>query len=170
MEGDARHDIFAVFALGVHEGDRIDDLHGVQIAEVSGHRSGPDIDGDAIGGFGFTRSHSNDLFPLPDAYGYLPVAISKRSRQLAEGKNINCEIFEAVLFVQFSADTLEISRRFLEARWLHFHIIDSYGGIMFYINISRSLTDDLLPCSRFLVHEDEQFSFDLRNTSQPVSG
>ena len=76
MKSDAGHNVFTVFALGVHEGDRINDLHGAEIGKVPGHCCSPDIYGNSIVIFQFTGPHTDDLFVHPHADRHLPVPVA----------------------------------------------------------------------------------------------
>ena len=76
MKGDTGHHVFAIFALGIHEGDRIHHLHGGEIAEVSGHCSRSHIDGETIRMFGLTWPHADDLLVIPDTDGHLPLPVT----------------------------------------------------------------------------------------------
>ncbi len=77
VKGDASHHVFAILALGVHEGDRIDDLHGGEIAEIPGHRGGPHIDGYSVRMFNLAGPDPDDLLVIPDTDGHLPVPVAQ---------------------------------------------------------------------------------------------
>ena len=89
MEGDAGHHIFAILALGVHEGDRIYHLHGAEIAKIPGYCGGPHIDGDSVSMFNLARPDPDDLLVVPDTDAHFPVPIAQGRGKLTQSENID---------------------------------------------------------------------------------
>ena len=111
---DATHHILTIFALRVHHGNRVHDLHGGQIAKICRHGRGSDIYGQTVAFFSFSRLHAND-FPIhPNTYRNLPALLPQYCRQFSERLNIDPQVFETVSVFQFGADPFKITGGFLK--------------------------------------------------------
>ena len=84
MVGDAAHHIFTVLALRVHHRDRFNDLHSCEIAKISRHGGGSDINRETVTGFELARPYADDFLIHPDTDGDLPFALSQGRRYLPQ--------------------------------------------------------------------------------------
>ena len=169
VKGDAGHDVFAVFALGVHHGGGVNDLSGDQVAKVGGAGGGAHVDGDAVGIFHLARTEAEDFPVHPDAHGHGPVAVPQGPGQFTQGVDVHGQVLQAEFSFQGAADALEIAQGFMERGGIHFHVVNPYRRIPKDADVPGGLADHLFAGTGLFRHEHQQIAFDLGHASQAQS-
>ena len=82
MISDTRHDVLAIFALGIHHEDRIDDLHRGEIAKIGRHGGRSHIDRQSVSPLGLTGSEADNFLVVPYTDRYVPIAVTQCRGQL----------------------------------------------------------------------------------------
>ena len=88
-ERNPRHYILTVFALRIHERSGIDNLHGLQVAQISGTCCGTYVDRDAVRGLNTSGSYPYNFLIFPDTDRHQPFLLAQHHRQLAQGKDVD---------------------------------------------------------------------------------
>ena len=73
-KADAGHHIFTIYHLRIHHGAGRKNFAVGQITKVAGNRGSPHIHRKTVYFFDTPRFHFDDLFVMPNGYGYLPIS------------------------------------------------------------------------------------------------
>ena len=60
----------------------------LRLHKISGHRGGADVYGHSVMIFVLARQDADDFLVVPDADGYLPVAVPQRQGKLPQGMDV----------------------------------------------------------------------------------
>ena len=167
--GNTRHHIFAVFALRVHHGDRVQHFHSLHVAQIRGHCRGTYVNRYPIVLLSPAGPHLDDFLIHPDSHCCGPLSRAKRTRQVSQGKPIDIQGIQSVFFLQGFFKALKICHRVFESRWHKGYRINPHRWVPVYRNISRCFTHNLLSRPGLLRDKHEKISKYGSCTSQSIA-
>ena len=166
------HQILAEPDLRVHLTRGGEHLAGVQIAEMTGDRRRPDVEGDPVGSVVIPRPHCGDLAPVVDGDGDAPVGagLTQRALQRLDDVRVEDEILDSPLARERFSQPGEVAARGAEVGLLDLDEVEPDDRVDLDVAHVRFLAHDLLVHLALGWNVDHDVGEDPRGATEPATG